>query len=180
MSLVKSIRLSAEIEETLKREAERREISFSQLVSCILKKYCEWDRFTEKLAYVGNSAALYKQLIDAIPDEKLEELGVSTARLIRDSLVVLYGKADLSSFLQYMPLVTKYAWGSSVQYDQRADCKNWILTFHHSFGKRWSHAFNYHMREAVRDILRLEAKVEATESTLRVTFPIRRETAITA
>jgi len=180
MSLVRSIRLTPDIEETLRREAERREISFNQLVSCILKRYCEWDRFTEKLAYVCNSAALYKQLIDAIPDNKLEELGISTAKLIKDSLLVLYGKADLNSFLQYMPLVTKYAFGSSVQYDQRANCKNWILTFHHSFGKRWSYAFNYHMREAVRDILRLEAKVEATDNTLRVTFPIRRETAITA
>jgi superfamily I DNA/RNA helicase len=180
MSVVRSIRLSSEVEEVLRREAERREISFSQLVASILKKYAEWDRFTEKLGYVGNSSTLYKQLISAIPDDKLEELGVNSAKLIKDALLFLYKKADLNSFLQYMSLVTKYAWGSSVQYEQHADGKNWILTLHHAFGKRWSYAFNYHMQEAIRDITGLEPKIVSTENTLRIIFPIQPEATITA
>ena len=173
MSAVRSIRLSKEIDTILSNEAKERGLSYNQLVASILKKYSDWDRFTEKLGYVSNSAILYKRLVDLIPDEKVEEFGSASAKMVKDALLVLYKKADTDTFLRYMSLVTKYSWGSSVRYDQKTEGNSVILTVHHVFGQKWSLGFRSLMHDAVRDILGVEPNIVSTENTLTIAFPIQ-------
>jgi len=178
MSVVRSIRISKEVDATLHNDAKERRLTYNQLVSNILTKYSEWDRFAEKLGYVSNSTILYKQFVALIPDDKLEEIGIASSEMVKDALLILYKKTDIDSFLEYLSLVTKYAWGTSLRYDQKTDGKNCTLTFHHVFGKKWSIAFTSNMRQAIKDISGLEPKIVATENTLTFTFPVQPKVAV--
>ena len=172
MSVVRSVRLSSEMDELLQDEAKQRKISFNQLISSILNKYCEWDRFAQKLGFVSNSSILYRQLVDLVPEDRVEEFGVNSAKIVKEQLFLWYKKVDVRSLLQYMNLIFKYCWGPLVQYDQRVDEKNCVLSIHHVFGRKWSKGITYLMREVIKDILSIDPKIVTTENMIAVTFPM--------
>jgi len=176
LSAVRSIRISRETNGALESEAERRKVTFNQLVSSILTKYCEWDRFAEKLGYVGNSAALYRQLISLIPEDKVEEVGVDSGRMIKEALLLWYKKADTHSLLLWLSNVCKYVWGPFVQYDQREVGENYVLTLHHTFGRKWSTAQAHGLRESFKDVTGLEPKIVTTDNMIAITLPISPKT----
>jgi hypothetical protein len=77
-----------------------RGISVNQLVSSTLKKHSEWDRFPDKVGYVGNPLIPSKQLVALMPNDKLEEIETRQAKLRKETLLILYKTANVESFLQ--------------------------------------------------------------------------------
>ena len=51
-TVMRSVRISRELDDVLRRDAESRGISFSSLVSEIFTKYSEWDRLANKFGVV--------------------------------------------------------------------------------------------------------------------------------
>ena len=108
-TILRTIRLSEDIDEMLERDAMEQNISANALISKIMIRYVEWDRVIQKTSYLTVSSPLFKALLNEISDEKLEEIAKGFATEVLNDLATLeFGKADFDTTLKTMFLLSKY------------------------------------------------------------------------
>ena len=89
-SVLKTIRLTNELEHILQMDAKSKKINVGTLLSSILSKYAEWDRFTEKYGFVSMSREFLKLILAIVDVDKL-----------KDAVSAYYGTAGPREFLTF-------------------------------------------------------------------------------
>jgi hypothetical protein len=56
---------------------------------------------------------------------------------------------------------------------QTLDGKNYVITIHHDFGKKWSVCMQYVIEEGMKNTFNILPKIEITDSTVMFRFQIR-------
>ena len=68
---LRTIRLTRDLDNLLQNDAKSKNISINSLLTSILVKYAEWDRYAEKFGLVSLTRADSKSLLKAIDENKL-------------------------------------------------------------------------------------------------------------
>src|SRR5580704_17527621 len=74
-TVMRSVRISRELDDVLRRDAENRGISFSSLASEIFTKYSEWDRLANKFGMVTLLRGAFRGMWETIGKEKAASMG---------------------------------------------------------------------------------------------------------
>ena len=82
-TILRAIRLDKELDEALDKDAEEHGVSENALISSILSKYIEWDRYAEKFGRVSLPSEALKAILEATEQDRLsmaaEEFAASEA-----------------------------------------------------------------------------------------------------
>ena len=138
-TVLKTIRIDEDLDDALDKDAEEHGVSENALISSILAKYIEWDRYAEKFGRVSLPSEALKAIIEATEQDKLrttvEEFATSVPK---DYVMFHYRKLDVEACLLHLSFLSRYA--GMFKYEvQKEQERNYTITIHHKFGEKWSY-----------------------------------------
>jgi hypothetical protein len=150
--VLRSIRVRRSLHETLERDAATKGISVNSLVTSVLTRYAEWDRFAEKFGFVSITKDGYLAMVEAIPDEKLDRLAERNGgQNPKDVTLFWFKRLGLEPFLAYLHLISRY--GGMVEFEVERDGPNVTLLLQHDLGVRHSRYFLLFFAKAIHSVV---------------------------
>jgi len=173
-TILRTIRLSEDIDNLLERDAQEQSISTNALISKIMTRYAEWDRIIEKTSGVTVSSLLIKALLNEISDQELEEIAKdSGVKAVKDLAMISLGKEDLDTVLETVALIGKYSTGVRASVPASVESKvdgRYVLTLHHDWGPKGGVLFRSLLENIVRNDLGRPPKISVTDDVVTVSF----------
>ena len=171
-TVLRSIRISQELDELLQKDAKNKRISVNALISTMMTKYAEWDRFADKFGYVTLTSETFKTILEITDEKKLSELAkVIGARLPKEVMLFWFKKTDIEAFLSYVDLYGKYSGLFQYELDKEGD--RYTITAHHELGENWSTFLKIFIGEAMKDTLGIIPEFEVSKSSIVARFSER-------
>ena len=171
-SVLRSIRISQELDELLQKDAENKRVSVNSLISTMMTKYAEWDRFADKFGYVTLTTETFKTILEITDEKKLSELAkVMGSRLPKEVMLFWFKKTDMEAFLSYVAIYGKYS--NLFQYELEKEGDRYTITAHHELGDKWSMFLKVFIGEAMKETLRITPEFEVSKSSIVARFSER-------
>jgi hypothetical protein len=168
-TVLRSIRLPTELEEILSTDAEAKGVSVNALVSSILTKYSQWDRYAEKFGMVTITRTGLRTMIEAFDEETASRVAKEVgAHNPKEMTLFWFRKPNLDTFLSYLNIMCRY--GGIGEYELEMDGKNCTILFHHGLGLNVSTYLGHFFTEAIREIVGVASRTEAGRNTLVLKF----------
>ena len=171
-TVLRTIRLSKGLDELLQKDANSKRITVGALISTILTKYSQWDRYTEKFDMITFRHETLRAILEATEDEvlvrKAREIG---AKIPREFLMFWFKKTDLESYLRYLELLCNY--GGFARYELEADGQVYVITLLHNMGEKWSLFLKHIMEEGIMTTIGTLPRFEVNKGSLiiRIAMP---------
>lgn len=175
-TILRTIRLSEEIDSLLERDAQKQNISTNALVGKIMTRYVEWDRVVEKLDFVSFSNAFFVTLINEVSDEKIQEIASQEAiRQIQNHAMWDFGKTDFDVLLKTILLVGKYGTASDISVENWGE-GNYVITLHHKWGQKGVVFFRSFFNSFMKSVLGVQPRIDIADNVMVVSFqkPLKR------
>lgn len=135
--VVRSIRLSRQMDEALRREAEEKGVSVNTLIMGILRRYLEWDRYAERFGYISIMGVEYQSIIESLSNTKLvylaHQVGVHKNR---EGVLFWFKEWSQANFLSYLNLQCRYTRIAECEFTK--DRGRTLINLHHNFGRKYS------------------------------------------
>jgi superfamily I DNA and RNA helicase len=170
-TVLRTIRLSKGLDELLQKDGNSKRITVGALISTILTKYSQWDRYTEKFDMITFRHETLRAILEATEDEilvrKAREIG---AKIPREFLMFWFKKTDLESYLRYLELLCNY--GGFARYELEVDGRSYVITLHNMGGK-WSLFLKYVIEEGILSTIGIMPRFEVDQGSLiiRIAMP---------
>jgi hypothetical protein len=103
-----STRLSSELEQQLKEEAEKKGITTSALINNVLSRYMLWDRMFERFSLVTLDISSFRYILDSMSVETAANCGRLTGERIKGFIQFRHGKISIQNFLSWLDQSSKY------------------------------------------------------------------------
>jgi hypothetical protein len=167
---LRTIRLTRDLDNLLQKDAKSKRISINSLLTSIIVKYAEWDRYAEKFGLVSLSRADSRLILEAIEDIKLSQIGNDLGkRAFKEFLMLWFKKTDVDKVLEGISLWCKYA--GIAEYDFETDGRNYTITLHHDIGEKWSNLIGHLISQGIKTELGLpNTKLDFTDSLIIIKF----------
>lgn len=167
---LRTIRLTRDLDNLLQKDAKSKRISINSLLTSIIVKYAEWDRYAEKFGLVSLSRADSRLILEAIEDIKLSQIGNDLGkRAFKEFLMLWFKKTDVEKMLEGISLWCKYA--GIAEYDFETDGRNYTITLHHDIGEKWSNLIGHLISQGIKTELGLpNTKLDFTDSLIIIKF----------
>ncbi|MGB6671580.1 MAG: hypothetical protein WBE34_04020 [Candidatus Nitrosopolaris sp.] len=172
-TILRTIRIDKDLDDALDKDANEHGVSENALISSILAKYVEWDRYAEKFGRVSLPHEALEAIIEATESDKLRTAAEEFATSVpKDYIMFAYKKLDLEACLLHLSFLSRYA--GMFEYELRIEReRNYIITIHHKFGEKWS----YWLKESIsyglfKNILGITPKINLSKSSVVFTFLI--------
>ncbi len=164
-TVLRTIRLSKGLDELLQKDANSKRITVGALISTILTKYSQWDRYTEKFDMITFRHETLRAILEATEDEvlvrKAREIG---AKIPREFLMFWFKKTDLESYLRYLELLCNY--GGFARYELEVDGRSYVITLLHNMGGKWSLFLKYVIEEGILSTIGIMPRFEVDQGSL--------------
>lgn len=172
-TVLRTIRIDKELDDALDKEAEDHGISENALISSVLAKYIEWDRYAEKFGRVSLPGEALRAIIEATDSDKLRSAAEEfTASVPKDYIMFHYRKLDIEACLLHLSFLSRHA--GMFEYEiQKEQERNYTITIHHKFGEKWS----YWLKESIsiglfRNVLGIVPKTHLSKNSVIFTFDL--------
>lgn len=173
-TITRTFRIKDEWDLVLHEEAERQKISVNVLIDKILRRYCLFGRFTDRINILNFSNRTVKELIKFITAEKLAEEGKKLGSL--DAIDFFNSLGYPTKYDTFVYLVTEH-FGNP-------NHNRWFQCFHHkmpnqdlfhlqhNLGRKWSVFLDSYLRSLLRTINK--TKIDSRIYDFAVTLKIKR------
>lgn len=170
-SVLRSIRIGRSLQGTLERDAASKGISVNALVTSILTRYAEWDRFADRFGFVTIQESGYSAMFDALPDEKIDQLGAQVgAQNPRELTLFIFKRLGWTAFQGFLELAGKYA--RTVQYEVDQQGSEVTLLIHHRFGARHSRYLEQYFVAAIHSVVGVVPRAQVGRSSIAFRFRV--------
>ncbi len=135
-SAIISVRVTETVKDKLDVESEMNSTTLNTLVSQILSKHVDWDRFAEDIGFVFLTRQFLRTLLDYVDDKAMSTIAVSTCRgAMRDAMLFIKGEINITTFIQALDL-----WFGASHMPFRHIVNNGSDKYivQHELGKKWS------------------------------------------
>jgi hypothetical protein len=106
---LRTIRLARDLDNLLQKDAKSKRISTNSLLTSIIVKYAEWDRYAEKYGLVSLTRAGSRSILEAIDDNKLSQIGKGLGKTsFKEFLMFWFKKTDVEKVIEGLSLWCKY------------------------------------------------------------------------
>jgi len=168
-SLLRTVRITPELDEILHKDAQTKRMSVNALLTTILTKYAEWDRYTERFGYLTISKDLFTSVLGAADDAKLTQAALELGqRLPKEVILFFFKELNVDTFLAYMTLTCKY--GHIAENEVETQGRNYTVTIHHDLGEKWSNYLQHFVGQTMKNQLRIAPKFEVIQNSLVTKF----------
>jgi hypothetical protein len=149
--VLRAIRITEDLDDELHRDAESRNMTLSALISSILTRHVEWDRYAERFGFVTIANDSFARLVGSIEDDKIvkiaQELG---ANVPRELAMFWFKKSNLDKLLELISLFGKYSGTQKCEIER--DGGNFTLVLRHNLGEKWSLFLKNFIDEAIKAV----------------------------
>jgi hypothetical protein len=170
-TITRTLRISGDLDNLLEKDSKDKRISTNSLISSILTKYAEWDRYIEKVGFISLPRDGFKLIISSMDEQEIrkvaEEVG---SRQPQELLMFWFKNTTLDAFLDGFSLFCRY--GGIAKYEIETSGEEYIVALHHEINKKWSIFVGYLMTQGMKDILDIIPKFEVTEYSVVFRFSI--------
>ena len=136
-TLIRSVRISKSLDNLLRKDAKTKRITVNALISSIMTKYAEWDRYNERFGVISIKRDAFRSILGQIEDDNLIRVSREIGTQIPKQFILFwFKKTNLETYLEYMLLVCRYA--EFAQYEVDTDGTNYTMTLLHDLGEKWS------------------------------------------
>jgi hypothetical protein len=169
-TVMRSVRISQELDDVLKRDAESRGISFSSLVSEVFTKYSEWDRLANKFGMVSLPRGAFRDMWETIGKEKAASMGREAGgRTATEGASFWFKGLNTRTFLKLVELTAKYS--KSFEYElQSRNEREYTITVHHEINEAYSIFLENWFESAIKVFVGVTPSKRVTPYTVVVTF----------
>jgi hypothetical protein len=168
-TLLRTIRITQELEDLLQKDAKLKRISVNALISSIMTKYAEWDRFRERFATISLNPRGLCAFLESVDDEKIKtisrELG---SALSREFILFVSKKINLETYLSYLSLLCRY--GGFAHFEVENEGRDYTITLLHTMGEKWSNYLMNVIDEIMKTDLRIVPRFDVTKNALVIRF----------
>ena len=138
-TLIRSIRITKELDNLLEKDAKAKRVSVNSLISIIITKYAEMDRYNERFDTITLRREGFRSILAAIEDETITTLAKDIGTQIpKQFLLFWFKKMNLETYLKYLSLVCKYSGFAEYEVDANEAETEYIITLIHDLGEKWS------------------------------------------
>jgi hypothetical protein len=170
-STTRTLRIPQKLDILLEKDSANKRVSVNSLVSSLITKYAEWDRYIEPLHFVTMPSDGLKFLVNSIDDEIVEKIGNQMgSNHIQEFMMLWFKKVSLETFFEGLSLFCRYSGMASFDMD-KLDDKEYVVTLHHTLGRKWSLFIQSILKEGIKKTLDIFPKFEITESSIVFRFP---------
>lgn len=169
-STTRTIRISQKLDRLLEKDATDKRVSINSLISSIITKYAEWDRYVEALRFVSIPPDGLRLIIGSLDDEKVREIGQQIgSRHLQEFLMLWFKKISIDSFFDGLTLFCRYS--GMAKYDMdTTDGQEYVIAMHHDLGRKWSIFMQCILEEGMKRTLNIMPKFDITESSIVFRF----------
>ena len=168
-TVLKTIRITEELDEILHKDAEAKRMNVNTLISSILTKYAEWDRFSERFGIVSLRQDTMKSLMESVEDEKLAKLAKQIGgRIPKELILFLFKKITVETYLEYLARLCRYS--GYGQYEVETDGRDYIITILHNMGSKWSMYLGTGIEAGMKNTIGSVPRLETTETSIVIRF----------
>ncbi len=168
-TLLRTIRITQELEDILQKDAKHKRISVNALVSSIMTKYAEWDRFRERYATISLSPNGLCAFLESVDDEKIENISRDLgASLTREFVLFVFKKINLETYLSYLSILCRY--GGFAHLEIENEGSDYTITLLHTMGPKWSNYLMNVIDEIMKNDLSIVPQFDVTKNAVVVRF----------
>jgi hypothetical protein len=168
-SLLRTVRITPELDEILQKDAQAKRVSVNALLTSILTKYAEWDRYTERFGYITISKDLFTSVLEAADDARLTQAALELgARLTKEVILFFFKELNIDTFLTYMTLTCKY--GHIAENEVETHGRDYTVTIHHDLGEKWSNYLISLVGQTMKNQLGITPKLEVIKNSIVTRF----------
>jgi hypothetical protein len=136
-TITRTIRLSEHLDNLLERDSKDKRISINSLVTSLVTRYAEWDRYTEKIGFISLPHEVIKLIIESTDDEKIKQLAERFgSRHGEEYMMFWFKRLSPDTFLDQLALFCRYA--GLAKYEIETDERDHVIVLHHELGRKWS------------------------------------------
>jgi hypothetical protein len=173
-TILRTIRVSDELDSIIERDSEDQNISANALITKIMTHYVEWQRVVEKTSYILIASSLFRAIINEVSDEKIEEIAKTVVTtVIKDLSMLEFGKNDFDSILKTMFLIGKYETGLRTSASTPVEGKDgkYTLTLYHDWGPKGSVLFKSYFDNIIKNETGKPPIANTTDDVVTISFP---------
>lgn len=168
-TVLKTIRLTRELNSLLQDDAQASGMSVNGLINRIMTKYVEWDRHIDKFNFVSIASETFRSILEEVDDGKLEEIATKMGSSMPKSVTMFwFKKLNPETLLKTISIYGKY---SGLQTNEiNIDEGNCIITFHHELGRKWSIFLKNFISQYVKSVVGIVPQADITDNLVVTSF----------
>jgi hypothetical protein len=171
-TILKTMRIPNYINTVLEKDADSKGISVNALISMIMTKYAEWDRYIERFGGITIKAQALKEILGVVDDDKLAAIAKrSGSRFPKEFILFLFKRANLDTYLESLKLVCRYK--GYARYELESDGSEYTVILIHDLGEKWSNFLRHIVEEGMKSTTGIVPKFEVNQDSLIVKFNSR-------
>jgi hypothetical protein len=166
-TVLRTVRMPEDLEQKLEGLAANKGIALNALVSSVLTKYVLWDSLTERFGFVTIPKTLFKDMVDAVDPEKLQELArVHSHQMMKDVMMFWFQDIRIDNFLEYLTRRGRY--GLDIRVELKREGSGLTLIVTHDFGPNYTAYLKTALDAEFRTLFKIIPTIDATESSVMV------------
>lgn len=165
--------MEIDLDQALKDIAARDKTTVNLLLNRTLRKFIEWDYYTEKFGAVFMFAAAANKIVEHLSDEQVRNVAKWVGKdLLREFVMFRFKKFSLDNILRAIRL-----WGlaGNFQYEERADGEAFVIVCKHDSGRRWSSFYEEAFGSLFQNFPSLKIGIDSTEDQVLLRLPTPKE-----
>jgi hypothetical protein len=171
-TVLKTMRISDYINTLLEKDADSKGISVNALISMIMTKYAEWDRYIERFGGITIKPQAFKEILEVVDEAKLIEIAKrSGSRFPKEFVLFWFKKANLETYLETLKLAFKYK--GYARYELETDGSEYTIILIHDLGEKWTIFLRYVVEAGINTMTGIVPKFEVNHDSLIVRFNSR-------
>ena len=162
--------MTEDVDRVLERDAAEKGIPVGTLLSTILRKYADWDRFTEKYGFVSLPSTIFKSLLEEVDADKIARIGKESGKGFKGRLLFWFKEANVESLIALILITYRYSGLARCEYQKFGD--DYVITLKHELGRKWSIYTRELLSTALMEILARTSETEITDSSVMIRFSV--------
>jgi hypothetical protein len=130
---LRTVRLTEELDDSLRKIASEKRITLNTLVSLILSKYVEWDRLAEEFDLVSIQRKILRAIMESTDEDKLASIASRYgSELPKEGMMFWFKEVNLETFIRGMSNIFRY--GNLAKLEVEAKKNEQIMVAQHDLG----------------------------------------------
>jgi hypothetical protein len=166
---LRTFRVEEELDSLLQKDARSKGISVNSLLSIILTKYSEWDRYIEKFSTISVKKESFKTMLSAIDDDKVTDISQELGDMVPSQFILFWFKKNtLENYLKYLSLICKH--GGFAQYEIELEGREYTITLIHELGQKWSNFLANWMSSGMKSAIGIVPRIKVIQNSVIARF----------
>jgi hypothetical protein len=166
---LRTFRVEEELDSLLQKDAKSKGLSVNSLLSIILRKYAEWDRYIEKFSVITMKKESFKTMISAIDDGKITDISQELGDKVPSQFILFWFKKNtLENYLKHISLLCKH--GGFGQFEIEQEGREFTITLIHELGEKWSNFLANWINSGMKRTIDIIPRIDIMQNSVVIRF----------